>query len=407
MKRRGEPPLKWIREERLLSLEEVKWLRSDEGRAVCTAMATDEPADTPAAIERWRGRLEPDRVAIAWTQVLLRRQAAVKFSRAEEMLFDRVALEQATSEQVAAYKAQRFAGSGRVADLCCGIGGDALALAGVSEVAAIDWSAARAAMASHNAEVYGHPIEVAPGDVTFDMPEADAAHVDPDRRTRGARRHDASEGSPGIDVLQRIVRRYGRAAIKLSPGADLDDLPLDGEIELISARGECKQAVVWTGTLQQSHRRATVLPSGASLFADTAEALIWPEPRPVAEGCVMWEPDPAVIRANLVGPLASRLEAAPIDENIAYLVGDRAVDTDLAVAFRVVDVMPFAAKRMRTWLRGHDIGRVEIKTRGFAVRPEELRRQLKLDGRGKATLMMTRVRGKPMAILAERIAKPQ
>jgi len=144
----------WVREDRLPTLPELTWLASAEGTAVCREMDRQSPADTPAHIARWRERIEPDQVAAAWGQVLLRRLAGRKFSRADEMLFDRVALEQATDEIVAAHKARRFAGLGRVADLCCGIGGDSLALAAVAPVVAVDWSPMRTFMAEHNARAY-------------------------------------------------------------------------------------------------------------------------------------------------------------------------------------------------------------------------------------------------------------
>ena len=53
------------------------------------------------------------------------------------MWFEPIGLEQATAEPVARHKARRFAGE-LVVDLCCGIGGDALALAEHSRVLAVD-----------------------------------------------------------------------------------------------------------------------------------------------------------------------------------------------------------------------------------------------------------------------------
>ena len=44
---------------------------------------------------------------------------------------------------------------GRVADLCCGIGGDLIALAGAGEALAVDRDETHARLARHNAEVYG------------------------------------------------------------------------------------------------------------------------------------------------------------------------------------------------------------------------------------------------------------
>jgi len=319
------------------------------------------------------------------------------------MLFDRVALEQATDEIVAGHKARRFAGLSSVTDLCCGIGGDTVALAGVARVIAVDWSDVRVAMAEHNARVYGRDIAAVTGDVAFIRPDADAAHVDPDRRPTGRRSHAPSAGSPDTDVLEQIVRHYTHTAIKLSPGADFDTLPFEAEIELVSLAGECKQAVAWTGRFQQCHRRATALPGGESISAGFDEPLAWPAPRPIEPGWMLFEPDPAVIRANLVGVLARRHDLAPIDPQIAYLLGSRRVSTSLLTAFRIIEHVEFSTKRARNLLFRHDVGRVEVKTRGFAARPEVIVRKLRPKGRHYATLFLTRIAEKPVAILAERL----
>ncbi len=382
-------------------MEELAWLSSPEGRDVCASMEL-EPADTPAAIGRWRERLPAERVACAWGQVLLRRAAKEKFERAGAMLFDRVALEQATGQTVAEYKARRFRELGRLADLCCGIGGDALALAYGRELVALDLSAARLEMARHNAAMYGHGIETRQGDAAFDRPEAEAIHVDPDRRPANRREHDPEAGSPNLQQLGRIVEHYHHAAIKLSPGMDPESLPFDAELELISERGNCKQAIAWTGKLHQAFRRATALPSGESIVAHSEDELAWPSTEPPRAGRLLAEPDAAVVRANLVGVLARRCELAPVDPQIAYLTGEHLPRTPLLRGFRILDTHPWSLRAVRAWLGGHDVGRLEIKTRGFAVRPEEILPRLKLSGRRDAVLFLTRLGASPLAILAER-----
>jgi len=405
MKRRSKHTGPWTREDRLPTAQELQWLQSSEGNAVCAAMVGGEPADTPAAITRWRQKLDTNLVGIAWQQVLLRDRAKNKFTRADQMLFDRTGLEQATDEIVALHKARRFEGISKAADLCCGIGGDALALAGACELTAVDYSPLRAAMAEHNVGVYDHALQTIVGDVAFERPEAEAVHIDPDRRERGKRFHQPDMSSPALDEIHRIVEHYQHAAIKLSPGVDFDLLELDAEIELISHKGECKQAVLWTGRFKQAHRRATVLPSGESISAATDDPLDWPPPGRVRPGCILHEPDAAVIRANLVGKLAHTYELAPIDERITYLVSDEPIPTSLLTPFRVIDIMDWSIKQARAWLAGHNIGRVDIKTRGFAAAPEEIMKRLKLSGEKQAVLFLTRVGKKPLAILAERSPK--
>src|SRR5687768_9326407 len=76
----------------------------------------------------------PDLVAAVVGQSRLRMRGRTKFGElAERMLFTRAGLEQATRLSIAARHAARFreAGLTRVADLGCGIGGDAFGLAGL------------------------------------------------------------------------------------------------------------------------------------------------------------------------------------------------------------------------------------------------------------------------------------
>ncbi len=400
-----DAPGPWVREHRLPSAAELVWLQSAAGVACCREMAAGRGADTPAAIAHWRERLQPHLVATAWSQVVLRRTAAGRFSRAADMLFDRVGLEQATDDVVAAHKARRFAGLERVADLCCGIGGDALALAAVAKVTAMDWSAARVAMTEHNARVYGGAVVGLVGDATAARPDAAAVHLDPDRRPEGRRRHQPELGSPNLAEVASLVRHYANVAVKLSPGADFEALPFDAEVELVSHRGECKQAVAWTGRLAGCYRRATALPAGEAVWADSREELTWPSPGELAPGRLLYEPDAAVVRARLVGPLARRHELAPVDPQIAYLVGDREVRSALLAGFRILEVVPWSTVSARKLLHRHDVGRLEIKTRGFAGRPEDLLRKLHPKGQASATLLLTRLGERPVGILAERLGK--
>src|ERR1700760_2403043 len=102
------------------------------------AAAGSQPGASLALAERLRREYPASLVAVAMAQQDLRLAAAAKFSRAPEMLFHRAGYEQASSDTVAAYQAGRLRDAGRVADLCCGIGGDLIALAAAHEVLAVD-----------------------------------------------------------------------------------------------------------------------------------------------------------------------------------------------------------------------------------------------------------------------------
>ncbi len=59
----------------------------------------------------------------------IRIRARKKFANADQMFFTRRGYEQSSSQLIAAYKAKNFVHFDRVVDICCGIGGDLMALA--------------------------------------------------------------------------------------------------------------------------------------------------------------------------------------------------------------------------------------------------------------------------------------
>lgn len=125
-------------------------------------------------------------VAAALTLQALRQSASEKFSRADEMYFTRAGLEQASAELVAAHSATRFAGFTSVADLCCGIGGDLIALAAVAgHVLAADADADTLAFATGNVAVTlpAARLTAVCTDVRdLDLAGLDAVFIDPARR---------------------------------------------------------------------------------------------------------------------------------------------------------------------------------------------------------------------------------
>lgn len=91
-----------------------------------------------------------------------------------------------------------------------------------------------------------------------------------------------------------------------------------------------------------------------------------------------------------------------LDETIAWITADTAIDTPFAQRFRVVDELPVDEKKLKRALRERGIGTLEIKKRGVDVDPAQLRKRLALSGAASATLVLTRRAGKRVALLAER-----
>ncbi|HRE28677.1 MAG TPA: hypothetical protein PK954_18680, partial [Anaerolineales bacterium] len=186
---------------------------------------------------------------------------------------------------------------------------------------------------------------------------------------------------------------------------DLAELEaLQAEREVISVGGELKECVLWFGPLATTGWRATLLGPGdevVTLAGSGHDRDVMGAAALLGQvGTVLYEPDPAVIRAGKVRALAEQLGARLIDPTIAYLTADVRVSTPLARAFAIDAVFPFQLKRLRRYLVEHGIGRVVVKKRGSAITPEELQRQLKLSGEGpEAIVFLTRQAGEPVALV--------
>ncbi|GHA66300.1 SAM-dependent methyltransferase [Streptomyces termitum] len=376
-------------------------LLSPEGQTLLAVLRDHDPAQELAVASRLRRDHPAELVSAALGQARLRQRAVAKFGPedAYRMYFTPNGVEQSTRAAVGAYRAARLRelGVGSVADLCSGIGGDALALAraGIS-VLAVDHDPLTAAVARANAEALGlaELIEVRRADVTeIDTSPYDAVFVDPARRGGRGRIFDPEAYSPPLSWAVEAARKAPRAALKIAPGIPHETVPPEAEAEWISDGGDVKEAVLWFGT-EPGARRATLLPGGASL---TGRGLPDPPVRPV--GRWLYEPDGAVIRAHLVAEVAERVGGGLIDETIAYVTADALVPVPYASAYEITDVLPFNLKRLKALLREREVGTLTVKKRGSAVEPEEIRRRVKPKGPNAATVLLTRAAGAPTMLI--------
>ena len=384
-------------------------LLSPQGWALLGALPPYHPDAAMAISERLRSEgFDAELVAAALTQSRLRAKAREKFGDfADGMLFTPEGLEQATRLTVAAHHAGRFrkAGSTRVADLTCGIGADSLAIAGMGiAVLASEIDELTAALATVNLRHFEH-AEVRHGDglaLDLEAEGVDAVFADPARRTRsGSRRHDPRAYAPPLDDVLAVRERVPALGVKVGPGIPHTAIPEDAEAQWVSVDGTVVEAGLWFGPLAPEGPGRSAL----VLHGDTARTLAGDGARggvgPLAG--YLYEPDGAVIRAGLVGTLATRLEGHLLDPTIAYVTCEApsSAGEGLAAGYRVLDSMPFNVKRLRAYLRERGVGRITVKKRGTAVTPEQLRSQLALRGEGSATLVLTRIAGAQHVLVVE------
>ncbi|WP_370428396.1 MULTISPECIES: THUMP-like domain-containing protein [unclassified Microbacterium] len=395
-------------------MSELRALLTPAGLELLDALRpVTSTAEAAAAVSRLRAAgHSADLVSAVVGQAHLRARAAAKFGPfAARMLFTRAGLEQATRLGVAARHAQRIrrAGLTSVADLGCGIGGDALAFAGAGlAVHAVDADEVTAALAAYNLAPFGDDATVRHAtaeDALGEPVPGQAIWMDPARRTSGhseTRRVSADDYSPSLDWAFAVAAQRP-TGIKLGPAHDRDALPADAETQWVSADGSVVELVVWSRELaREGVRRSALVIRGERSHELTGPADAEDAPvRPL--GAFLHEPDGAVIRARLIGDVARSLDAGMLDPRIAYLTSDAALTSPFVQSFRVRETLPITPKTINAALKTHGIGRIEIKKRGVDVDPAAFRRKLTLRGDAEATLILARFGDQRRAILADRV----
>ncbi len=395
-------------------MSELRALLTPAGLELLDAVGPIEStADVARTVSRLRaGGHSPELVSAVVGQARLRSRATAKFGPfAARMLFTRAGLEQATRLGVAARHAQRIrhAGFTRVADLGCGIGGDALAFAGAGlDVRAVDADDVTSAIAAYNLAPFGDSAVVdhrTAEDAFSSLDPGSAVWMDPARRTSGhseTRRVSADDYSPSLDWAFEVAAHHP-TGIKLGPAHDRDALPVDAEAQWVSADGSVVELVVWSGALaREGVRRAALVIRDERSHELTAPADA---------------PDETRARARRIRARTGRrrdpcaadrrgrrsLEAGMLDEHIAYLTSDAALTSPFVQSFRVRETLPAHPKAINAALQAQGIGRLEIKKRGVDVDPAAFRKKLTLRGDQEATLILARIGDQRRAILADRV----
>lgn len=374
------------------------------------------------------------------TQLKLRTQAATKFGPfVEQMLFTDAGLQQATSLQVAAHHARRFARAGvdEVIDLGSGLGADALAIAGLDiPVTAVEIDETTAAATTINLMPFPHAkVEVA------DAIQWVRDNPAPEGTARGywldpARRKTQSSGtvrifhpeafSPPLSFVEELASAGYPLGVKLGPALAYEVIPDTAEAQWVSLHGSVVEAALWFNLAQRSDvRRAALIINahGATELTSPTDFGMSPQvPVTGIEGATgyLYEPDGAVIRAGLVTDLMVEhfMDNDPthtsagrqLDEHIAYFCSDVYQETAFATGYRILEVLPYKIKTLRRYIKEHNVTRLDIKKRGVDVSPEELRRTLmqglntKKPASGEhLTLVLTRVGDARYAIVVQPI----
>ena len=368
----------------------------------------------------------------ALMQLDLRKRASKKFGDlANKMLFDREALEQATSLAVARYHAIQFPQGAPVIDLTAGLGGDTLALAERGPVIAYETDPARAHVLDHNLNQL--PYEQTHWGSTSDNSANDSedrtAHIiigdgathlinkspdlpkeaypawgsgylwaDPDRRSdTGRRLTEPEDYTPNPTDLAAKLKDSKLAGIKLSPLLPDDYLEsLGGSLEFISHQGECLEAIIWLGTENTKPKRQAVIlhanQEPTRIEASSDHPVVTSNPKSYIHDC-----DPAIVRAHCLGTFGH----PQLGDSPGYLTSD---DPAPSPAYKTYKVIASPTKNQLKAELQQLGGKVfELKQRGTNLDPSKILKELKTNGDLPFSLIAFRVGNSIRYALTERL----
>lgn len=397
------------------TIDDYEWLLKDSTRRLLGQVADEldngRMPPSAALVERLRRETTTSRASLVLQQVALRHRATRKFSRASEMFFTPVLLEQSTSESIGRYKAATFP-SGPVIDLCCGIGGDAVGMAAHGiDVTVADRDPIATHFAGFNISVYANGKSPATAktmeSATAPVEDFAAWHIDPDRRPDGHRTTHVAAHEPGLDVLNNLLSRNPNAMIKLAPVTELpDEWTSRCQREWIGEQRECKQQLIRFGTLADdtNGHTATVVDANGEHAGSVRGEFEQPVEYTPKASDYIYEPHAAVRAAGLTGALANQLGLKRIGLATSYMTGHAQPKDATFTGFRVLASMPFDRKRVKQRVRELGFGQLEIKTRGLKLDPAREQKQLTAkDGAKPGCVFLFAVEEKAVAILTERI----
>ncbi len=324
------------------------------------------------------------------SQIKLQKRNLVKIPISRELLFTEQGAQQASSWEIAKYHAKKFKVFKKVADLCCGIGVDLINIAKrKKKVYAIDLDVDTMGLAEYNCKRNNlNNIDFKLGKAEEFDQQVDAIFIDPDRRPGSNRRIAPEEYSPSFSKIMELRKICPNIAVKLSPAIDYKrlNLPIDSTLEFVSENGTLKEILLCMGKLSTKNceRKAVLLSSNLILKNSDVKTKVTEIQK------ILFEPDPAIIRAGLVQELGSKIDYNLIDSKLALLTGSQIAQSDFGKIYEVEEILKYDLKKVRKYVRENEIGELIIKTRGFPESVEKFRKKIKLKGRNSIVMFILR-----------------
>jgi hypothetical protein len=394
----------------MVTKDEITQLLSSDAQRFIQEHLHEDPSRL-ALQQRGRSDL-PLRACIE--QIACRSRALKKLPTLAQtpFLYDPLALEQSSHESAARYKASIMHGR-RLLDMTGGLGVDSLFLAdSFDSVLYCEQDSRRADIFQANIELLGRTnIEIrredsvgllrASEDDTFDC-----IYVDPSRRDmlKSGRQVDLHRSIPDVTALEQLLlRKASHVCIKASPAYDLLRAARTFEscsgLQVVSVDSEARELLIF---LDRNRDESPIEVKAVVIESDTARTRVFREVRPrqslaptSVKSCSVirsffFDPDPAIVKADLTDRIATDFQATRVGPAIHYLTSESANEDFPGRSFCVMAVIPWQRRRVRDYCTEKGIESAIIARRDFPLSPPQIRTMLRLREGQREYLFFTR-----------------
>ena len=372
----------------------------DDVRQLALKKVKNPEIDLPLALDQIKGRQTARTKIPTWAQH-------------DGILYpSHLSMEQCSSEKTARYKAKLirhltdcFAS---FVDLTGGLGVDFSMMASTLPACScvyVEQQATLCDLARHNFQVLGlSNTEVVHADGVEFLHQLDHASViflDPARRdSHGGRTYAIGDCTPDVLLLRdELLQKADVVMLKLSPMLDWHEavrlLNREGEcvreVHIVSTGNECKELLLVLDKQEKGRACQVVCVNDEEVFRFPVGAAS-PNDKdhgwrmPVA-GDYLYEPNASVMKAGCFMELSAAFGVQGLGANSHLFIADRLVGEFPGRKFLVQGVSSMNKKELQEKLQGID--HANIATRNFPMRPEELRRRLKIKDGGEVFIFAT------------------
>ncbi|HEX2869556.1 MAG TPA: class I SAM-dependent methyltransferase [Ignavibacteriales bacterium] len=351
------------------------------------------------------------------------KKARVKLPRLSEhaLIYEKTALEQASSELTAGFKASLFSGR-RIIDLTGGLGIDDIFFSrSFKEVLYCEQNPLLTKIFEHNIHLlgisnikvnYGSSIEILQ---TFPENYFDLIYADPARRDLNRRFIGLKSCSPDVvELMPKMLEKSEKVLIKASPAIEFEEVKREfssnlKEFIVVSVDNECREVLLLLE--RNAGGDKGIIIRSVLIDSDTGRQRVFSgdsktaSEKRISPGVLkyFYEPDSAVIKARLSTKIAEEFSLFFLNRSVDYLTSEESISNFPGRTFEVINVLPYRTKEIKFYLSSKGITSANISRRDFPDPPEKIRKLLGLKDGGAEYLFFTKdSSGRPIVILCRK-----